>query len=55
MICFFCDKISADYFKCEIKHSMKENGSIKFASYVAMNHGIDKGKPECKISYKVFK
>ena len=34
---------------------LKANNGIRFAQDVAMNHVRDKGKPLCKLSYKIFK
>ena len=36
-------------------HSIKANNSLKISQDVALNHVRDKGKPLCKISYKIFK
>ena len=48
---FVGDKISADFFKDESTSSFKSNERLKFVQYVAMNHIIEKGKPQRKISY----
>ena len=52
---FVGDKISDDNFKDEIKPSFKASEGLTFAQGVVMNHAREKGKPWCKILYKVFK
>ena len=51
---FVGDKISADNFKEKIIPSLKVNDRIKLAQDVAIDHVRDKGKPRCKLSYRVF-
>ena len=34
---------------------LKANYRLKFAHSVALNHVIEKGKPQCKLSFKVLK
>ena len=52
---FIGDKISADYFKDGITPPLKANDSLKISQYVAINCEREKGKPRCKILYKVSK
>ena len=52
---FIGDKIAADIFEYEITPSLKANDGIKFSQDLILNHVIDKGKPQCKLSYKILK
>ena len=49
------DKIAADHFKDEIAPLLKANNRLKLAQYVALNNVREKVKPQCEISYKLFK
>ena len=52
---FIGDKISANCFKDEITSSLKTNDGLKFSQDVVFNHVREKGNPQCKILYTVFK
>ena len=52
---FISDKISAGWFKDESISSLKTNDRLKFDQYTALNHVIEKGKPQLNLSYKVLK
>ena len=52
---FIGDNIFADHFKEEITPSLKANNRLTFSQDVAFNHVSEKGKPQCKLSYKVLK
>ena len=52
---FIFDKIAADHFKYEIKPSLKLNDMLTLSQDVPFNHVREKGKPQCKISYKLWK
>ena len=52
---FIGDKSSADHFKYKITPSLKENDRLKLAQDVALKRVREKGKPQCKLSYKILK
>ena len=52
---FIGNKIAADSFKDEIKPYINSDDSLKFFQVLALNSVIDKGKLQCKFSYKVLK
>ena len=53
-IFFVVDKVAVDCFKDDIILSHKEKYKIKLYQDVTLNHMREKGKPRCKLSYKVF-
>ena len=52
---FIGNKFSADRFKDGITPSLKANDRLTFSQDVALNYVRDKGKPRCKLSYKLLK
>ena len=55
MFCSFIgDKIASGHFKDEITPSLKADDKIKCFQGVALNRVRNKGKPRCKLSYKVL-
>ena len=52
---FIGDKITCGHFKDAIIPSLEPNDRLNFSQEVAMNHVREKVKPQCKLSYKVFK
>ena len=55
VIFFFVDeKVAADPFKDEVIPLLKENDRLNFAQDVKMNRVREKGKPQCKLSYKLL-
>ena len=63
-VCAFCslscellfvgDKFTADHFEDDIIPLIKSNYMLNFSQDVTMNHVRDKGKPPCKLSYRLF-
>ena len=52
---FVGDKIASDSFKDETTPLLKSNDRLRFSQDVAMNNVKEKGKPQCKLPYKLFK
>ena len=52
---FIGDTIYSDSSKKEIAPLLKVNATLKFSQDAALNNVREKGKPQCKISYRVLK